>query len=148
VKVLRALVAMMALSASLVVTAAPSEAATIQQPAAADGALVTVSPSAEYTEDPLRSLSYPWTLNCPLYRMCTTQVGSGGQFIGFQFYRCTEYALTNWGVNGPNSIRPVYNHQTVTVKFLNRRHAEIDSIRPGFIKDVDFKPVWYISLCN
>ncbi|GAA0827636.1 hypothetical protein ACFQVD_21640 [Streptosporangium amethystogenes subsp. fukuiense] len=115
--------------------------------AEAAGALVTVSPSAEYTEDPLGIGRVAWTQRCPASRFCTTQVGSGNQNIGFQFYRCTEYALTNWGVNGDrNSL--VYNNQNVTVKYLNQRHAEIQSTPPGYFEIIDFKPVWYISLCN
>ncbi|MFI6453149.1 hypothetical protein ACIBF6_16485 [Streptosporangium amethystogenes] len=36
------------------------------------GALVTVSPSAEYTEDPLRIGRVAWTQRCPASRFCTT----------------------------------------------------------------------------
>ncbi|ALG12073.1 hypothetical protein [Kibdelosporangium phytohabitans] len=147
-KILRAAVAAIALSVGLIVTAAPSEATVIQQPATVDGALVTVNPKAEYTEDPLRSPSYEWTKKCPLHRMCTTQLGAGGQYIGFQFYRCTTYTLTNWGVNDENPNRFVYNHQNVTVNFLDQRHAVIASVAPGYLQTVNFKPVWYISLCN
>jgi hypothetical protein len=141
--------AIMALSGSLVTwgfVAAPSEAATIQKPAVA-GAVVTVSPRAEYTEDPLRTSTVTWVSKCPRSRFCTTQVGSGGQNIGFQFYRCTEYALTNWGVNGA-SDRFVFNNQNVTVNYLNQRRAVIDSTPPNQTDVVNFKPVWYISLCN
>ncbi|MER5625265.1 hypothetical protein ABT061_29940 [Streptosporangium sp. NPDC002544] len=126
---------------------ASSDASNETTEAGAAGALVTVSPRAEYTEDPLRIGRVAWTQRCPASRFCTTQVGSGGQNIGFQFYKCTEYALTNWGVNGDrNSL--VYNNQNVTVKFLDQRHAEIQSTPPGYFEIIDFKPVWYISLCN
>ncbi|MEU8869483.1 hypothetical protein [Streptomyces umbrinus] len=111
------------------------------------GALVTVSPSAEVTDDPLNIGRVAWTQRCPRYRFCTTQQGSSGSNLGFQFYRCTEYALTNWGVNGdPHAL--VYNNQNVTVKYLDRRHAELNSTPPGSFEIIDFKPVWYISLCN
>ncbi|MFD0854955.1 hypothetical protein ACFQ07_22125 [Actinomadura adrarensis] len=126
--------------------ATPGAAGTTQTPAAA-GALVSVKPSAEYTEDPLRSTPATWVSNCPKYRFCTTQVGSTGRNIGFQFYRCAEYALTNWGVNG-NSYRLVYNNQNVTVNYLNQRHGVVDSTGPWKSDVVNFKPIWYISLCN
>ena len=144
VKVLRVLVAAMTMCAGLVVTAAPPAQAV---PVTIQDALVTVKPSAEYTEEPLRSNPHEWTLRCPLYRMCATQPAFG-HYIGFQFYKCQEYALTNWGVNGSNSTREIYNHQTVTVKFLGIRHNELYSVPPGYVWSIDFKPVWYIGLCN
>ncbi|WP_327092505.1 hypothetical protein OIE66_18245 [Nonomuraea sp. NBC_01738] len=110
-------------------------------------ALVTVNPKAEVTEDPLRIGRVAWTKRCPAGRFCTTQQGNGTQNIGFQFYRCQEYALTNWGVNG-DSHALVYNNQNVTVKYLDRRHAELNSTPPGYFEIIDFKPVWFIRLCN
>ncbi|TDC36687.1 hypothetical protein E1281_39720 [Actinomadura sp. KC345] len=148
-KNLKTATVIMALSGGLVTwgfVAVPSEAAVTKKPAVA-GAVVSVSPNAEYTEDPLRSTPATWVSNCPQSRFCTTQTGSTGRNIGFQFYRCTEYALTNWGVNG-NNYRLVYNNQNVTVKYLNRRHGVLDSTSPWTSDVVNFKPVWYISLCN
>jgi hypothetical protein len=147
--ILKTATAAMALSVGLVtwgLVATPSEAATSQKPAVA-GAVVTVSPSAEVTEDPLSTTTVAWVSRCPKFRFCTTQVGSAGQNIGFQFYKCTEYALSNWGVNGATD-RFVKNAQDVTVNFLDKRHAVIDSTPPNKTDVVDFKPVWFISLCN
>ena len=142
--------AAMALSSGLVTwgfAATPSEAATSQKPAAVAGYVVTVSPSAEYTEDPLSTSTVAWVSRCPVSRFCTTQEGSAGQNIGFQFFKCVEYTLKNWGLNGA-SDRFVKNNQNVTVNFLDKRHAVVDSTPPGQTDIVDFKPVWFISLCN
>ncbi|KAB8184755.1 hypothetical protein FH608_048200 [Nonomuraea phyllanthi] len=151
----RAIVVVVLIAAGLLSTGTTASAAPPDGGAAQEagevgvaGALVSVSPSAEYTEDPLGMGRAAWTKRCPAYRFCTTQVGSGGQSIGFQFYKCTTYALTNWGVNGDDSHSLVYNHQNVTVKYLDRRYAEIQSTPPGYFEIIDFKPVWYISLCN
>ncbi|WP_157239445.1 hypothetical protein [Catenuloplanes japonicus] len=132
-----------AMLVTAVLAATPAHAAPVS--ASALGAIVTVSPQAEVTVDPLRTDQVAWVDSCLAGRFCTFQVGSGGQYIGFQFYRCTEYALSNFGVNTRYSR--VFNNQNVTVQYLDSSHRPIASTPPGGKAIVDFQPVWYINLC-
>jgi len=140
---------------ALIVLLACVFAGTAGPAAAADGtvtplAWVSVDPEPELIVDPIKGDQVRWVDACTINRFCTFQAGNTKppySYIGFQFYRCQEYALTNWGINGPAWV-PVFNNQNVTVKYLNSRHAEIDSTPPFTRELVNFKPVWFIDLCN
>ncbi|WP_433477847.1 hypothetical protein ACQPZP_12830 [Spirillospora sp. CA-142024] len=152
-KTVKTATATMALGGSLlagVVAASPSEAAPIQKTAGARALpFVTVTPDPEYIADPIRIDPFDWVNNCTPGRFCAYQADSASQdrYLGFQFYKCREYALSNWGIYGSN-FRAVFNNQNVTVKYLNERHAVIDSTPPYQRDVVGWKAVWYISLCN
>ncbi|MDR7381943.1 hypothetical protein [Promicromonospora iranensis] len=126
------------LRAAAAARSAGSDAGTLANPG--------VSPAPENT---FSNRTYSQAINlvntCPSGRFCTYQQQDNGQYRVYDFYRCTDYQLSNWF-----DSRMAKNNQTggVTVRLLGSNGQQVDTVTAGQYKAVNWNPVWTIRLCG
>ncbi|SEH01344.1 hypothetical protein SAMN05444920_12048 [Nonomuraea solani] len=139
---------LVSLAAALVLSGlltAPTAAQTTAQTTAQATAMwpsVTPSPEHWYTKSGWsQQQATDWVNQCPGGRFCTW-IRNGNTYELFQFYRCQQYALSDW--LGTSNY---YNHQNVRVELLGSRHEHIRYLASNHQFITNWDPVWYINLC-
>ncbi|MFB6723161.1 hypothetical protein ACFCV3_23480 [Kribbella sp. NPDC056345] len=107
-------------------------------------AIPSVTPSPEHWLHPRdQAEATDWVNNCADGRYCTWIRSNTGRYSFFQFYRCQEYALSNWG----GTSNYFNNQRGATVELRGERHNLIRTHSPGSKFITNWDPVWFINLC-